>query len=148
MRHAVAPSCIPTRTATECSRGGVQARGAHASMAAAPVRSIDVAAIADVAHHPLVMVLDPIPTPELHPPPPGFTVRTFRPEDADADRQSWGEVEVSAGEFPEGTPEQRLRDATAKFTEEFMPYVSVRHRPLQMDSLAHRSPAQQRHYAS
>ena len=101
-----------------------------AAAAATPERSVDVPAIADVAHKELVMVLDPIPTPELHPAPPGFAVRTFRPEDADADRRSWGEVEVSAGEFAGGTPEQCLRDATAKFTEEFMPYVSVRRRPL------------------
>ena len=92
-------------------------------------RLVHVAPIADVAHHRLIMVLDPIPNPEVHPPPPGFAVRTFRPEDADADRRAWGAVEVSAGEFTEGTPEQCLSDAIAKFNEEFMPYVSVRCRP-------------------
>ena len=55
-------------------------------------------------------------------------MRNFRAEDAEADCRAWAEVEFSAGEFPGGTPDERLGNAIARFNEEFMPHVSVRHR--------------------
>ena len=97
---------------------------------AAGERSVDVAAIVNVPHRRLVMALDPIPSApdayKMHPPPPGFVVRTFRPEDADAERQNWVDVELSAGEFTDGSPDKRVSDAIARFNEEFLPYVFVR----------------------
>jgi GNAT superfamily N-acetyltransferase len=88
-------------------------------------RIIEVAPIVhDVPHQHLVMALDPVAAPAVVPAPAGFAVRTFRPEHAEADRLAWATVEVSAGEFPDGPPEQQLADAIARFDDEFMPHVA------------------------
>ena len=48
-----------------------------------------------VAHAELMMRLAPVPAPAAVPAPPGFTLRRFRADAAEADRQAWAEVEVS-----------------------------------------------------
>ena len=81
--------------------------------AAQQQRDVDVPPIDNsIPHLHLLMALSPVPPPTPVPPPPGFTVRKFRKEPAEAaeaDRQAWAEVEVSAGEVRPATSHHPAR---------------------------------------